>query len=365
MRQPKIKKRVGVRKFGIMKIFRKIIGITFLLAGIAIQAQPEMRDIQEIAGNNSDVIDSVKSKIENLESRVKDGSYTRIPNTDFENIIDNKIEKSLRETLKWWLFLITAVVSVLGFLVNKYAKAHLQSIVDEKVNLLRQENEAKIKTISNHYFSSVIESLVDFKVENITKKNHIVDESMVDDLKTYLNDESLNIAESKKVSLIDTIMRCYYYNNYRQRTEKMIDLIKEYEEKFTLLQTTYANAAIAFSDMYDRYGNKEYLTSAIENCDKSIRILPDYGLAFAQKLELYTMALMKAHNEVEKLGYETELIKVFNDIENNRSTYLCSELVSRLEVDKETFMGPYLEYLKASFPDEMAKINERAKPVTA
>ena len=211
-----------------MKIFRKIIGIIFLLAGIATQAQPEMRDIQEIAGNNSSVIDSVKSKIENLESRVKDGSYTRIPNADFENIIDNKIEKSLRETLKWWLFLITAVVSVLGFLVNKYAKAHLQSIVDEKVNLLRQENEAKIKTISNHYFSSVIESLVDFKVENITKKNHIVEESMVDDLKTYLNDESLNIPENKKVSLIDTIMRCYYYNNYRQRTEKMIDLIKEY-----------------------------------------------------------------------------------------------------------------------------------------
>ena len=65
------------------------------------------------------------------------------------------------------------------------------------------------------------------------------------------------------------------------------------------------------------------------------------------------------------MGYETELIRVFNDIENNRSTYLCSELVSRLEVDKETFMGPYLEFLNTTFPNEMSKINERAKPATA
>jgi hypothetical protein len=167
------------------------------------------------------------------------------------------------------------------------------------------------------------------------------------------------------VALIDTIMRCYYYNNYGQRTEKMIDLIKEYEERFTLLQTTYANAAIAFSDMYDRYGNKEYLISAIENCDKSIRILPDYGLAFAQKLELYSMATMKALDDSEKQVYEKELIKVFKDIENNRSTYLCSELVARLDVDKETFMAPYLEYLNASYPEEMAIINERAKPAAS
>jgi hypothetical protein len=330
-----------------------------------VYGQPELHDIQQIAGTNSAAVDSMKNKIENLESKVQDGSYTRIPNKDFENIIDNKIEKSVRETMKWWFFLITAAVSVLGFLVNKYAKAHLQTIVDEKVNLLRQENEAKIKTISNHYFSSVIESLVDFKVENITKKNHVVDESMVDDLKTYLNDESLSIPVPKKVALIDTIMRCYYYNNYGQRTEKMIDLIKEYEERFTLLQTTYANAAIAFSDMYDRYGNKEYLVSAIENCDKSIRILPDYGLAFAQKLELYSMATMKALDDSEKQVYEKELIKVFKDIENNRSTYLCSELVARLDVDKETFMAPYLEYLNASYPEEMAIINERAKPAAS
>lgn len=308
------------------------------------------------------VIDSLNARIALLEKKIQEKSYTRIPNEDFENIIDNKIEKSWRETVKWWLFIIGAIVSVLGVLINKYAKAYLQTSVDEKINLLRQENDDRIKSASKRYFSSVIESLLDFKVENITKKNHVVAESLVDDLKNYLSDESLTIPESKKVSLIDTIMRCYYYNNYEQRVEKMIELIQEHETKYTLLQTTYANAAIAFSDMYDRYGSLDYYKSAIENCNKSIRILPDYGLAYALKLELNTMAMMKAFAESDRKHFHMELQQVFKDIQNNRSSYICRELIDRFEVDKKTFMAPYLEKLYAEYPAEIAEITERAKP---
>lgn len=349
-----------------MKTFRLIACIALFLnfcLSSAI-AQPEMQDVQAVASKTVIKVDSLQAKIENLNQKIKEGSYTRIPNQDFENIVDNKIENSLRETLRWWLFVIAALVSVLGFLVNKYAKAYLQTIVDEKVNLLKKENEDKIKSISTRYFSTVIESLLDFKVETITKKNHIVDESVVNDLKNYLNDESLNIPESKKVSLIDTIMRCYYYSNYPQRIEKMIDLIKEYEEKLTLLQTTYVNAAIAFGDMYDRYGNRDFMTSAIENCNKSIKILPDYGLAYALKLELYIMAMSKAFDEADLQRNELDLRKVFADIDNNKSIYLCKELVDRFEIDKNTFMAPYLDKLYAEYPDEINKILERAKPTT-
>jgi hypothetical protein len=349
-----------------MKILRIIacttIFLNFCFTGAF--AQPEMQDLNSVASQTGLKVDSLQEKIVKLDQKIEEGSYTRIPNQDFENIIDNKIEKSLRETLRWWLFVIAALVSVLGFLVNKYAKAYLQTIVDEKVNLLKKENEDKIRSISTRYFSTVIESLLDFKVETITKKNHKVDESVVDDLKNYLNDESLNIPETKKVSLIDSIMRCYYYSIYPQRIEKMIDLIKEYEEKLTLLQTTYVNAAIAFGDMYDRYGNRDFMTSAIENCNKSIKILPDYGLAYALKLELYIMAMSKAFDDADLQQNERDLRKVFIDIDNNKSTYLCKELIDRFEIDKNTFMAPYLDKLYAEFPDEINKILERAKPAT-
>jgi hypothetical protein len=318
-------------------------------------AQQEAKPDISITSN-----DSLKAHIINLEKLVDQGSYTRIPNKDFENIIDNKIQKSMRETINWWLVVLAALISVLGFLANKYAKAYLQTIVDGKINLLRKENEEKIKTISTHYFSTVIDSLLDFKIETITKKNSKVEEAVVDDLKEYLADESITISERKKVYLIDTIMRCYYYGNYPQRIEKMIDLIKEYEEKFPLLESTYVNAAIAFSDMYDRYGTKDFLNSAIENCNKSIKILPDYGLAFALKLEMYIMAISKVFDDAEKKLFENELLKVFKDIENNTSPYLCSELIARIEGDKKSFMGPYLEKLFNEYTDEMAKITTRA-----
>ena len=317
--------------------------------------QTEVKQITVSAQKN----DSLNTRITKLEKSIGQGSYTRIPNKDFENIIDGKIQKSMRDTLNWWLFVIAAFVSALGFLVNKYAKNHLQTIVDAKVNLLKKENEEKIKSISHHYFSTVIDSLLDFKIETIVKKNSKVEESVVDDLKSYLTDEGITITENKKVILIDTIMRCYYHSNFPQRIEKMIELIREYEEKFTLIETTYANAAIAFSGMYDRYGTKDYLISAIENCNKSIRILPDYGLAFAQKLELYIMAISKSFDIAEKDHFETELLKVFKDIENNTSTYLCAELIARMEVDKSSYLGRYLEKLFADYPGEMAKITAR------
>jgi hypothetical protein len=349
-----------------MKTFRLIacvaIFLNFCIPGAF--AQIEMQDLNSATGKTIQKVDSLQDKIEKLNQKIEEGDYTRIPNQDFENIVDNKIEKSLRETLRWWLFIIAALVSALGFLVNKYAKSYLQSVVDEKVNLLKKENEDKIKSISTRYFSTVIESLLDFKVETITKKNHKVDEAVVDDLKNYLNDESLNIPEAKKVSLIDTIMRCYYYSIYPQRIEKMIDLIKEYEEKLTLLQTTYVNAAIAFGDMYDRYGNRDFMTSALENCNKSIKILPDYGLAYALKLELYIMAMSKAFDEADLQQNERELKRVFADIDNNKSTYLCKELIERFEIDKNTFMAPYLDKLYEDFPDEINNILERAKPAT-
>jgi len=80
----------------------------------------------------------------------------------------------------------------------------------------------------------------------------------------------------------------------------MINLIEKHEGTYTLLPQTYANAAIAFQYRYHDFGYKEFLTSAIENCDKSIKSMPDYGLAFALKIELYLIAISKAFDEEEK-----------------------------------------------------------------
>jgi len=346
-----------------MKVHLKIFQIFILAILLSICDNSNMQ-AQTLSNQSPDltaVNDSLSKKVAELEQTIKDGSYTRIPNEDFENILDSKIQKSMREIVNWWLFIIAALISLLGFLVNKYAKSYLQTTIEGKVNQLKTENEETIRALSSQYFSTAIDSLLDFKIETIAKNNHRVKEPVVNDLKGYLSDESVKIPEYKKVSLIDTIMRCYYHNQYSNRLEKMIDLIKQYEAKFTLMATTYANAAIAFNDMYDRYGSKTYLDDAIENCNKSLKILPDYGLAFALKLELNIMAITKAFDDKEKTHYELGLLKVFKDIENNQSTYLCNELVKRLEVDKKSFMEAYLKKLYGDYPDEMSKIEARAK----
>jgi len=306
--------------------------------------------------------DSLKARINKLEKLIEDGSYTRIPNKDFENLIDNKIQGSIRDTIKWWIIFIGALITVLGFIANKLANTYLQNIVDGKVNQLKNENEERIKSISNHYFSIVIDSLLEFKIGNIAKMDYVVEESVVNDLeRIYLKDDSISITRKNKVYLIDTIMHCYYCNpNFQDRIKKMIELIKKYEEEYTLLASTYFNAAIAFSVMYHKYGSKDSLNAAFENCNKSLKILPDYGLAFALKLELYIMAISKAFDLAEETQFKNELLKVFKDIENNQSEILCKELISRLEMDKESYFLPYLENLYQEYAVEMTKIIVRS-----
>jgi len=113
------------------------------------------------------VEDSLNSKIKMLEESIKEGSYTRIPNQDFENIINNKIENSLRDSIKWWVFIIAAIASILGY----FLKIFLQNTIDTNIKKLQSANEEKIISISSQRFSSIIENLINFEIEIITKKN--------------------------------------------------------------------------------------------------------------------------------------------------------------------------------------------------
>ncbi len=311
-------------------------------------------------GYNLTENDSLKLQIIKLQESIKENAYTRIPNKDFENIIDGKIEKSIREIVKWVVFIIGVFFSILGFFGFKYSNKYLDNAIDNKLKELKSGNEEAIKGISNKYFSTIGDTLIDFKIEALSKKNNVAQGPEIDSLKSSLNDESITVSDHKKVFVIDTIMRCYYCSNDPDRIKKMIALIKEYEQKYTLLSSTYINAAIAFSDMYEKYGAQNYFDSAIENCDKSINILPDYGLAFSQKLELFIMAIAKAFDNTEIKHYQDKLLKVFKDIENNKSSFLCFELTERFKVDKVSFLKSYIEKLYSEYPDEMAKITARS-----
>lgn len=299
--------------------------------------------------------DSLQKRIAVLEAAMSEEGYTRIPNQDFENIIDNKIRSSIKDTLEWWLIILGALVSLIGFLINKYAKVYLEDRITKKSLELQKINDEKINQLASKYFSGVLETMVDFKLEMIEKKDFKVDETTVEELKTYLNDDSLKISYNKKVHLIDVIMTCYYYSDLGNRNQNMIRLIKEYEEKYTLLPTTYANAAIAFKSLYHYYGNKASFDSTLENIDKSLKALPDYGLAFALKIELYIMALNKSYDANEVKDYEEKLLKVFKEIDINNSKVLMQELISRMKVDSKS-MEPYLEAIKTKYPMIMSRL---------
>src|SRR5579872_662959 len=97
----------------------KIIIIAFILIFFSNSSRSQSNDRQnQSQGVNSSVsADSLKNQINRIQQTIADSSYTRIPNKDFETIIDNKIEKSLQETIKWYLIIISAIASLLSFLI--------------------------------------------------------------------------------------------------------------------------------------------------------------------------------------------------------------------------------------------------------
>ncbi|HVM87072.1 MAG TPA: hypothetical protein VMT76_02715 [Puia sp.] len=304
--------------------------------------------------------DSLKIKIDSLQQWINDGSYTRIPNKDFDNIIENKIENSVRDSIRWWLFIVGGLISILSFLITWYAKFYLQGAIEKKFDDLRKDNDKTIEDITGKSISSVVYSLIDFRRDLIQKKDYKVDEASIDELKSYLTDERIKLDTRQKIDIIDDIMNCYYENpGLDDRNRKMIDLISCYDKEFTLRPETYANAAIAFLDSYRTFGVIDFLNSALQNCDKSINALPDYGLAFAIKIEAYLIAISNSFDETEKKKFEVGLLRVFKDIDNNKSNYLCKELTDRLKIDQKN-LKPYLEKLYTDYADEIKRIEDRA-----
>ena len=82
--------------------------------------------------------------------------------------------------------------------------------------------------------------------------------------------ENLDISRELNIQVIDTMMRCYYHTKDDKKYEKMVALIKTYEDRYELLPETYVNAAIAFSNNYELYGTADLRETAMSYCDKSI-----------------------------------------------------------------------------------------------
>jgi hypothetical protein len=346
----------------------------------------------------------LERKVDSLERIVGENNYTRIPKKDFEEILTNRVSDTVYNTIYKWIAFLGAIIGLVGVGVAAYAKTQIRERVEEETekktkeleNKLakleasqreentRQDNKIdeqgkKIEGISaaqstfientqsavdnkiNDSLGFIWDDIADSYLEKAKNKNY-KDPVLTVDIHRLLNNKKITIHDSRKVLLIDTLMKCYHYSKTEDRYTNMINLIRQYENNLRLMPETYANAAIAFCDRYEYHGLDDYSASSIENCDKSILQLPSYGDPYGIKLEVYIMNFVKGRNDEEKEKALQNVRELFVQIHNHRDDDLSKNILNRFALDQQLdYLKPYVEELEKRFPDDFKKLRERAK----
>lgn len=365
------------------------------------------------------VVDSLQRRIETLEKLLNDKNYSRVPNVDLDKNLDYIVTEKISSKILYWMGAIGAILAFGGFSLLNFMK---NSVKDESVKFIKEnhdeikkelketkilleeklKNEKEILTNVNISQDNEITKLkvemenrlqnltglqeqtltdVDLRINNALKilwddiannkydlaeKAEFNGQELINDIKTFLENKSVELSNDKKVLLVDCLMRCYYHTatkDANERNIKMIALLNQYEneKELKLMHTTYANAAIALINTYEFYGSKDVRASCIECCNKSLALLSDYGLVYALLLEVYMIDYKMSFSPEEKQAAEENLQRTFKSIENNKSTALCIEILMRIDGDKKVeYLKTYIDLLEDIYSDELMEIKDRA-----
>jgi hypothetical protein len=317
-------------------------------------------------------IDALQKKIDTLDQRTDEKNYVRIPRNDFDNIIDNKVNAEVRSVMHEWQWLIGAVLTVLSFLAVFFFKSQLKSEVATNVNAIEKRLADKIdsheKEIGNNIDAHLDESLsvfwddlANYNIQQAEARGY-KGADLKESLEKLLNTKTITLKDDMKVKVIDALGYYYFYSDDKDKTQKMISLVKKYEDDLHLATQTYANLAIAFTNNYNLYGIMEDRVNALEYCDKSIRRVPDYGTSYALKLEINAMYYVKGtadeKEEAKKCIYQT-----FHEISINKSADMPLWIIERLKEDEGRVAADHDNHvasLKKLFTSELNELRQRA-----
>ncbi len=355
--------------------------------------------------------DSLKQRIDLLESLVKEKNYSRIPIGDFDKSLEVRVQSEVYNAFYKYLAILGLFLFGGGFGLYRSLQGELKSQVETAVkenheNYLRQLKEmTEIQNRENGRQDLLIKALTD-SIDSLSKKqesfladvsvniekkiseatgiiwNDIADNklrtakeakyiggSLAKELNDFIDNDAVKVGMDKKQRLVDALMRGLYNTSetdlkqygYGPKYDEMIKLLKKHETNVDLLPETYVNAAIALNNNYEYYRNAEDKRLCLDCCDKALLKLKDYGIPFILKLELFSMDYKHAYDQQEKDESLDQLRRLFHVINSNQSGPLYFEAVERLQVDKRVpYLKPYLELLDQVCHDELQVLKEKA-----
>jgi uncharacterized protein (TIGR03067 family) len=295
---------------------------------------------------NDDRIKEMNLRFENLRSILDNQIQQFAVNTnknisDFQNNTNAGLKKSDEQLNK----IVDSVQTSLKTI--QAAQENFEKLSGDKI-------ESKFTETFDFLWGDIISGMID----RAAQKN-FNGQSLIADFEKVLN-KDLKVSIELKVKTIDTLMRCYFSTaKLEKKYEKMVALIRNYEDKYDLLPETYVNAAIALANNYELFGTEDLREAAISNCNKSIQKDRDYGVPYAIKMEILAISIMKVREEEMKEKSRDEIEELLYLVDRIPSPLLKGEFLERLLQDKDVpYLKNYIEQLYSDYAKELTPYRE-------
>lgn len=277
--------------------------------------------------------------------------YTRIPNKDFDELIENKISSKVDDKFHFWFIVIGIFVGALGA-IGGYAFN----------NMIKQKITEELKTQSNKYVEEYKRYELTGRLRSITgnfKQSASGDQlKLVSECEDLLKEiKTLDTKELKINELLsDTIdqLTYMYYITLAADLPKMENLIKSHESMCNIPVTSYTNLAILYLELYTLLGEEKYKTHCIEYCEKASDKDLLYGESRGTQLRLYAVDYVDNKNTKSKEDAKKLLQKVL------KVDSLAYYTLSRVNRDTQRSQDHYISNLKNDLPSEFEELNNKA-----
>lgn len=337
--------------------------------------------------------DSIKKVIAEI---IASNNYTRVPIGDYEKEIQKSMDTAVDSRFNKIYFIGGAIILFVGGLIalnfnrivnnetKKEVEARLEDLnerIDKQIKIFffdnyKDINEKEINQIKEEVYGQVtrISKALDFvneklpairkmfisaRMENIKNNRAKVTEADFKELTNHLKEAE----ELQSPELISKIINELSYVSYYLRKDKELEsLVSQYAEKVTLKMepTAYVNTALVVMNSYQTTGDLNDRQKAENYLNLSLKELPDYGEAFAMKLELLMTDYDKATTDVQRDAIKEQTKNLMRQM--CRSEVASKEAITRFErVQNSKAKSAYIELLYQHFPAEIKDMMAAAK----
>lgn len=305
---------------------------------------------------------TLKTKVvkEEVENYLSEKHYTRIPNKDFDKVLQHAVEEEVKSSIIYWVTLISIITAVFGSVVTYAFNIKIKQVVQAEIE---NKNKNILKSLDKMMIESKMNKLrMDFEV---LKEKYQLNPK----LGTNKPDAYGLLHEAVKIKLTDLVPEIINHIGFilfsQRHIEEFERLINDYEKKYELKVTTYMNAAILCVDLYDLEGTQKFKDNCIKYCLASINQTSWYGEPRGILILLYAMDFVKAETATEGEASKENVKAIIADILKGSSNYIATNTCKRLDRDKkDKVFVKYLSAIEAAMPDEFNKLYAKAMSET-